>query len=185
MVSPPWNAELAPELFRKAFAEAAVQSNLAPVDAGSAMADGDCMECEVFHRQLAHQVVLYLAEREPGLRAVYRFDPSFASGEDGRIRALPSESSMIYLLVWAAAKSDALAAEVKALQEAFAEERLNWVCPKALEWCHALDIVVLDDADVDARRGYAAVLDSVWVRPTQVWGASDALARRRASHALA
>lgn len=180
-MSPPLKTELVPEVFLQAFGETAVQSGLAPVDVGSAIADGDCIECELFHQRLAHRIALYLAEREPILRAVYRFDPTFASGEDTRIRTFPSESSMIDLLVWTAVKSDTLVREAKALQEAFAEERLNWLCPKALEWCHALNIVVVDDADVQARHGYAALIDSLWVRPTQVWGPSDILVRMGAS----
>lgn len=176
-MSPPVETKLAPDMFRQAFAETALQSHLAPAVVKGAIANGDCTECEMFHQLLAHRVALYLAEHEPSLRAVYRFDPSFASGEDGRVRALPSESSMIDLLVWTAVKTDALAGEIKELQDAFAAERVNWVCPKALEWCHALDIVVVDDTDVQARRGYAALLDSLWVRPTQLWGRSDLASR--------
>jgi hypothetical protein len=173
MVRPPLKTDRVPEMFREAFAETARQSNLSPAQTGSAIADGDCMECEEFHQRLAYQIALYLAEREPTLRGVYRFDPTFASGEDARIRALPSESSMIELLVWTELRSDALIQEARALQEAFGEERLNWVCPKALEWCHALNIIVVDDRDVQMRHGYAALLDSLWVRPTRVWGKTE------------
>jgi hypothetical protein len=178
MAGPPVQINPAPELFRIAFNETARQSNLSPVDAGTAIADGDCMECEEFHQRLAYQIALYLAECEPTLRAVYRFDPTFASGEDARVKSLPSESSMIDLLVWTETKSDAFAAQVQTLLDTVAEERLNWLCPKALEWCHALNVVLVDDADVESRHGYAAILDSLWVRPTQVWGQHDLFVHR-------
>jgi|SRR5581483_3066309 hypothetical protein len=99
------------------------------------------------------------------------------AGETTRIRALPSESSMIELLVWTEVKREALVQKVRALQEAFGAERLNWICPKALEWCHALNIIVVDDRDVQLRHGYAALLDSLWVRPTRVWGKTEILPR--------
>lgn len=159
----------APEMFREAFAEAMDESNMAPSEAARAMAGGDCIECEEFHQRLVQHITQYLATREPELRAVYRFDPTFASGEDARVRMLPSESSMIDLLVWTGDKRDTLAQEVELLQQGFAEERLSWLCPKALEWCHALNIVVVDDAEVEQHHGYAALINSLWVRPTVVW----------------
>jgi hypothetical protein len=178
MMHSPLKTNRATELFHIAFEETAKFSNMSPQDTSSAMRHGDCVECEEFHQRLASLIAQSLAEREPTLRAVYRFDPTFASGEDGRVRTLPSESSAIDLLVWTETKTDGLLADVRALQEDLAQERLNWLCPKAVPWCHALNIVLIDDAEVRARRGYAALLDSLWVRPTKVWGQEDGSARR-------
>lgn len=169
MIRSPLTTNPAPELFRVAFAETARLSNLSPKDTTSAIEHGDCIECEELHQRLALHVARFLAEREPNLRAVYRFDPSFASGEDGRVRSLPSESSAIDLLVWTEKRDPAIEADARTLQETFAQERANWLCPKAVQWCHALNIVLIDDDDVHARRGYATLLDSVWVRPSKVW----------------
>lgn len=168
-IAPPVQTNLAHALFERAFADTLAQSNMAREEAAYAMRHGDCYQCEEFHRILSQFVAQELAAADGGLRAVYRFDPELGSGEDSRPRLFPSESSAIDLLVWTEHKNEALQQCASALELAFEDERADWICAKALEWCHALNIVIVDDEQVRARQGYAALIDSLWVRPTRVW----------------
>lgn len=160
---------LARDLYARALAETAAQLNLERTGLKHAVGQGDCFECEFLRQHLAHHIALYLADVDPELRAVYRYDPTFAFGEEDRERSMPSESAAINLLAWTGKLTAALSGEISALQDGFNRARLDWICPKALEWCYALEVVVVDDAQVAARSGYAALIDSLWVRPTRVW----------------
>lgn len=170
-INPPV-ASLAQGMFEQALNATARQANLPYAELVQMMRNGDCYECETLRQQLAHQVAFYLAEVEPRLRAIYRYDPTFAFGEEDRDRTMPSESAGIHLIVWTRTKSQGLVEQVAALQRAFAEARRQWLCPKAVEWCYALNIVVVDDLEVKARQGYAALIDSLWVRPTKLWASA-------------
>jgi hypothetical protein len=168
-LAPPVQANRAHALFERAFVETLAQSNLSRDDAAYAMRHGDCYQCEEFHRLLSQLVAQELANVDSGLRAVYRFDPALGSGEDSLPRTFPSESSAIDLLVWTEHKNESLQQCASALELAFEDERAEWICDKAVEWCHTLNIVIVDDEQVRTRQGYAALIDSLWVRPTRVW----------------
>lgn len=159
----------AQELFERALEATAAQLQLSRSELTQAIHSGECFECDRLRQQLAHTLARYLVQVAPELRAVYGFDPTFAFGEEDRERVLPSESAAIHLLVWTETKTAALAQQVAALEGAFGEARREWLCPKAGEWCNVLSITVVDDAEVKARRGYAALIDSLWVRPTLLW----------------
>ena len=168
-LAPPVQTNRAHAIFERAFAETLTQSNLSRDDAAYAMRHGDCYQCEEFHRILSQFVAQELAQVDVGLRAVYRFDPALGSGEDSRPRMFPSESSAIDLLVWTEKKYVELQERASALELAFEDERAQWICEKAVEWCHTLNVIIVDDEQVRARQGYAALIDSLWVRPTRVW----------------
>ncbi len=161
-------------MFERALAATVLQSQGTSAELRQALRDGDCYECEALRRHLEQEIAFYLAEADPRLRAIYRFDPTFAFGEDAREQGLPSESSAINLLAWTGEKSSELTEQISALCRAFADARAKWLCPKAVEWCHALNIAVIDDAEIKERHGYAVLLDSLWVRPTRLWNRCQA-----------
>lgn len=169
MISTPPREGLAQQMFERALDETARQVGNSRAELAHALRRGNCYECEPLRQHLAQQVAAHLAGVEPRLRAVYRFDPTFAFGEDDREREMPSESAAIDLLVWTEDKTAGLVEQVAALHHAFAEARQDWLCPQAVEWCFGLNIVLVDDREVKARQGYAALIDSLWVRPTRLW----------------
>jgi hypothetical protein len=169
MTGPPIQPKIIQNMFDRALAAATMHDHLLPGEMRQGMEHGDCYECEAVRRELVREIAEYLAGRDPDLRAIYRYDPTFASGEDARTREMPSESAAIYLLAWTSMEPSPLDDEAARLAQAFADARARWLCPKAIEWCYAVNIVVVDDYQVKARQGYAALINSVWVRPTRVW----------------
>ena len=113
---------------------------------------GDCAVCE------------YLRAADDAVRAVYIYDPERATDGEGII-----SSPGISLIAWVSRRSAALGSLIELLRRALLEQREQFVCPRAQALCAALDVQVVDDAQVVARTGYGALLGSLHVRPTEVW----------------
>jgi len=55
------------------------------------------------------------------------------------------------------------------VRQAVDEEYWRLPCPDANALCYALDTIVVDDQDVQERRGYGAMVNSFFVLPTEIW----------------
>lgn len=126
---------------------------------------GDRRALAYCHYQLAQQVAEALGALDDNVRSVslYEFE---ATPEDRAFGENP-ESLPIHLLVRVDRKTSALSALVAALDRALVKDYAQMVGPRRLG--HVLDVQVIDDDDVESRRGIAALLYSLYNRPIQLW----------------
>ena len=162
-------------LFKRALAASAMQLGLkTPARAIEELSRGDCDRCQVFRINLARQLANYLATLDSDLRAVYFYNPDYAFGDYESTGAQPSLSSALHLVVWTRTLKSMPANAIEGLSHAFPSARKLIACPKATEMCLSLNLSVVNDAQVRERSGYAAIIDSLNVRPNRVWAAGGA-----------
>jgi hypothetical protein len=113
---------------------------------------------------LAKGLAQYLGSIDETIKAVYVYEPEYATGNE-----IVGLSYGINLLAWVQRKSAALNSIVASLDATLMEERKRLLCPEATAECFSLDLKVTDDEEVNLRRGYGALVDSIFVRPTKVW----------------
>jgi hypothetical protein len=130
---------------------------------------GDCSICEAVRYQLAMQLAEYLGSVDSTVKAVYWYEPDYATGVEEPIPDRPNLSPGINMIVWANRKSAALTSVVASLNSALSEEVRRFGCPKANALCWALEVQVVDDDQVLQRTGYGALINSIYVRPMEVW----------------
>jgi hypothetical protein len=129
-----------------------------------ALHKGDCCACEYLRYALAKKVGEYLGFIDDTVKAVYAYEPEYAVGVEGGIT-----SPGMNLVAHVSRKSAALSSVVAAMGAALAEERKKLGCPNAKAPCFELDVKLADDADIQKRTGYGALIASQWVRPVEVW----------------
>jgi hypothetical protein len=129
------------------------------------MREGDREALAYCHYQLAQQVAEALGALDDHVRSVSLYE-SEATPEDRAFGENP-ESLPIHLLVWTDRKTSALSALVAALDRALVKDYVEMIGPRRLG--HVLDVKVIDDKDVESRRGIAALLYSLYSRPIQLW----------------
>jgi hypothetical protein len=130
---------------------------------------GDCCACEYLRHALAQEMAKYLGSVDDTIKAIYTFEPEQATGGDEAIPARPNLSPGFSLIARVSRKSAALSSVVASLRSALAEEYRRLGCPKANALCSELDVRVVDEDEVEKRTGYGALIDSLYVRPIEVW----------------
>jgi len=135
----------------------------------AALKRGDCSVCEYMRHGLAQKVGEYIGSVDSSVKAVYTYEPEYATAADGPIPDRPNLSPAISMIAWADRKSAALAVVVNILSSAVAEELRRFGCPKANALCHTLDVRIVDDDEVLGRLGYGALINSIYVRPMEIW----------------
>ena len=136
-------------------------------EALDAILKGDCSVCEYLRYGLARQIGAYLGSVDCHVKAVYVYEPEYGTVADDAGVVKPSSS--INLLAWVDRKSAALESIIVSLAEALRDERSQLLCEKASGACFMLDVQIVDDEEVKSRRGYAALVNSLHVRPTALW----------------
>lgn len=114
---------------------------------------------------LAKEIGECLGNLDDNIRAVYVLDYD-ATPED-RCFSEETQGSLIHLIVWATRRTDALDALLRALDRALVQKYADMT--GAPELARLLDVQIVDDADVENRTGYGALLSSIHNRPIQVW----------------
>ena len=117
------------------------------------------------HYQLALHVAEALGALDDHVRSVSIYE--FEATPEDRAFGENSESLPIHLLVWVDRKTSALSALAAALDRALVKDYAEMIGPRRLG--HVLDVQVIDDNDVESRRGIAALLHSMYNRPIQLW----------------
>ena len=130
---------------------------------------GDCCVCEYLRYGLAKKVAEYLGSVDDTIQAIYTYEPEYATSVDGAIPARPNLSPGFNLIARVSRKSAALSSVVASMRSALAEEYRHLGCPKANALCSELDVRVVDEDEVEKRTGYGALINSLYVRPIEVW----------------
>lgn len=158
-------------IFKRALADSAAQLRLKdPEEAIAFFRRGDCDQCSILRHSLARRIGDYLSTVDPNLRAVYLFDPDAGCDVYEYFHRTSTPWCALNLIVWTHKSKSASSNALKELREALDLPRAAVLCPKATALCFALNATVVDNAEVKARQGYAAMLNSFRTHPNQVWG---------------
>jgi hypothetical protein len=161
---------IAPTMLEKAIKFCAEKSGYNDTEkARQAIANGDCCVCEYLRYGLARQVAEYLGLVDETVTAIYVYEPEYATepgaAGSGRPRAQPGMN----LIARVSRKTAALSSVVASLSTAMDEELRRLGCPYANALCHELVVHLADEQEVTKRIGYGALVDSLYVRPIEVW----------------
>jgi len=137
--------------------------------AREALQNGDCCVCEYLRYALAQGVAEYLGSVDDTIKAIYTYEPEYATSLDEPIPDRPNFSSGLNLIAQVSRKSAALSSVVASISSALAEEYGRLGCPKANPLCSGLDVQVVNEDEVRRRIGYGALIDSLYVRPMEIW----------------
>lgn len=137
--------------------------------ARDALLADDCSACDYVRYALSRKLGEYLGSVDDTVRAVYTFEPEHATGGDVAIPARPNLSPGINLIARVSHKSSDLSSVVASLRSALAEECRRLGCPKCNALCSELDIQIVDEDEVEESIGYGALINSLHMRPMEVW----------------
>jgi hypothetical protein len=135
---------------------------------------GRCDVCSVLSDSLTRQVGECLGLVDRTVRAVYKYEPEHLTMRPlaGDI-AQPNRKGGINLVAWVDRKSAALNALGNTLETLLTESRRKVSCRNAGPACYTLDIHLVDNKDIQERRGYGMVVNSTYVHSTPVWLRDD------------
>jgi hypothetical protein len=137
--------------------------------AREALRTGDCCVCEYLRYGLAQGVAKYLGSVDDTVKAIYTYEPEYATSGDGLITDQPNLSPNLNLIARVTRKNAALSSVVASVSLALTKEFKQLGCPIANALCWELDVKVADDEEVQKRIGYGALINSLYVRPIEVW----------------
>ena len=126
---------------------------------------GDGTACSYCRYSTAKQMAEAMGLLDENVRAVYVYDYD-ATPED-LCFGEAVHVSPIHLILWVERKTSALNSLVDALDHALAQSYAAMIDRSQL--AHILDVQMVDDADVENRTGYGALLSSFYNRPLKVW----------------
>jgi hypothetical protein len=162
------------EMVESALAFSAEKSDLpAAREAHRTIADGECTVCEYARYGLSKEIAQYLGTIDTSVRAVYAYEPEYAAGVLHLDSAGPGIHQGINLIVSVDRKNHALDSIVASLEDALKEGVRPLLCSKASGSCFALDVKLVDGEELESRRGYGALVSSVYVAPMRLWSSSD------------
>ncbi len=130
-----------------------------------AMHRGDCSVCEYLRHGLAKGVAEYLGSMDGTVEAIYTYEPEYTAGMGEPVPVSPG----LNLIARVSRKSAALSSVIASVSSALTEEYRHLGCPKANALCYGLDVKMTDDDEVQKRIGYGALINSLYVRPTEIW----------------
>jgi len=147
----------------------AAKLGMGGADTRAAVGRGDCSACETVRHELAKRLSEYLGAVDSTVKAVYVYQPEYGLAGDEPVYDRPNLSPGISLIVWTSRKSAALSSLIASLKLAVAEEGEKLGCRKANALCWTVDVQLVDDEEVRARTGYGALIESIYVRPVEIW----------------
>lgn len=114
---------------------------------------------------LARQVAEYLAALDREISAVYMYDYDATPEDVCFAEGMPTP--LVYLIARVNRKTSGLNALVAGLDRALTQGYAELIGQPNL--AHVLDVQVVDEAEVQSRAGYGALLSSLHMQPMQVW----------------
>jgi len=138
-----------------------------------ALYQGRCDICGIITEDIVRQVGEYLGQMDRTVRAVYRYEPEITTARPIGNAPAPARKGGINLVTWVDRKSAALNALGATLETLLSESRHRIRCPNAGPNCYTLDVQMVDSRDIQERRGYGIVVNSMVVNSTQVWVRPD------------
>lgn len=157
-------------MFKGALADSAAQLGIKDLDEAIAFfRRDDCDQCSVLRHNLARRIGNYLASVDPNLQAVYLFDPDAACDVYEDFHTVSTSWCALNLIVWTRTSKSLSSKALEELRQELDKALTQVLCPKATALCFALNTVVVNNAEVKARQGYAAMIHSFKTHPNQAW----------------
>jgi hypothetical protein len=141
-------------------------------DAQRAILGGDCTVCGYFRYGLSKEMGAYLGAIDSSVQAVYSYEPEYAAGALHIDSAAPGVDRGINLIVSVDRKNHALDSIVASLEDAMKEAAQSLRCLNANGSCYAVDIRIVDGEELASRRGYGALVSSLYATPVRLWSRS-------------
>lgn len=126
---------------------------------------GDAVAYDYVRYAMARELAAYLGRMDAAVRAVYLYEPEYATAVDQEPTP-PENAPAASLLVWVTTRTPALAALLDAVAAA-AERQLQRL--RGDGGAVHVDVQMVDDGQVSQREGYGALVHSIYVRPIQLW----------------
>ena len=120
-----------------------------------------------FKLGLAERIANTLAANDEHVQAIYYFDPNLSA--DAETETYTALDPSINLLVRVKSKSAALSSFIAALDDALALQARKLPSPHYAALASILNAILITEEDVEQKRGYAALLSSLYLKPRQVW----------------
>ena len=114
---------------------------------------------------LAKHVAGHLGVWDESIQGIYIYDYDATPEDLSFVEVAPDP--LIHLIVWARRKTAALNSLIEGLDRALAQAHVERLGTPQLK--HLLDVQVVDDNEVDNRRGYGAFFSSLHHRPLPLW----------------
>lgn len=125
----------------------------------AALRNGDQAAHSAFRYALAQGFCRYLAKLGPAFRALYIYGSTMNGGTH--------PASDVDVILWVHKKTDSIESLLRRLDRFLAQAYQALIGTNRLE--HLFDIHLVDDLDVQLRRGYGAMVQSIWLAPICIW----------------
>ncbi|MBN1314641.1 MAG: hypothetical protein JXA42_04215 [Anaerolineales bacterium] len=134
-----------------------------------ALRKGNCCVCEHLRNELAQGMAEYLGSMDDSIKAIYSFDPEYATSMEEPLPGRPNLSPGFSLIARVNRENGSLSDIVDQMKTSLKEEHRLLSCPKANALCTELNLNIANDDDVQKRTGYGALINSPYVRPIELW----------------
>ncbi len=139
-----------------------------------ALRQGRCDVCAILSGCLVKQVSEYLGRMDRMVKAVYQFEPESLLSQSGTgLKPSSSLKAGINLVAWVDRKSPALIALGSTLENVLTESRRKFGCQNATPACYVMDVQLVDDREVQERRGFGVIIKNIHLHATPVWSRSE------------
>ena len=126
--------------------------------------------CGAFSDSLVRQISDRLGRLDTMIKAIFEYEPEYATIHPrAHIGSIHAHRQGINLIVWVERKSADLKTFIDTLEKALVESQRKIGLTETSTAYYTLDIKMVDDQDVNERRGYGLIVSSQLVRSTRVW----------------
>jgi hypothetical protein len=129
--------------------------------------------CRDFTRSLGRQIAEYLSDANGMIKAVfdYELDPASVRAQSEKMASV--RSAGINLVIWAGQKSSDILENAAKFEKVLEESLAKLGFGNSETMCFPLDIEIVDDDDVQKRRGYGLIVRGELIRSSQLWPGRD------------
>jgi len=162
------------DMAQRALAFSAQKTALSTVDeAKRSIAEGNCVVCGYLRYALSKEIGEYLGTIDTSVQGVYVYEPEYAAGALHVDSTGLGRNRGVNLIVSVDRKNAALNSIVGSLEDAVRDGVKPLLCAKANGSCYAVDVKVVDVDELASRRGYGALVSSLYAPPVQLWARGD------------